>query len=382
MNPSSHHLPLVAIACGGTGGHLFPGVAVARELQQAGCDVALLVSPKEVDQQAVKLATGMTVFTLPAVGLQDRNYFSFLASGTRSLLAARRFFRQRRPVAVLAMGGFTSAPPVVMAKWMGIKSFLHDSNAVPGKANRWLAPLVTEAFLGFAEASALLNARKKTVTGTPVRPQFQMRDAAGCRTALGLDPARPTVLVVGGSQGARGLNDLVLAALPQLAGRDWQWLHLTGASDFEKVNSAYKQLGLRALVRPFLAEMELALGAATAAVSRAGASSLAELAAVRLPSLLVPLPTAADNHQYFNARQFVASDAAGLLEQKTSTPEQTAAQLVSVMEEEPVRQRMRAALAAWHVPSCARDIAVHILRQTGQPVPAPVAPAVPQPLIV
>ena len=382
MKPTSSNVPLVAIACGGTGGHLFPGLAVARQLRQAGCDVALLISPKEVDQQAVKAAAGMTVHTLPAVGLQNRNYLSFLASLVRSVGAARKIFRERRPVAVLAMGGFTSAPPVLLARALGIKTFLHDSNAIPGRANRWLAPWVTEAFLGFAAASARLNARKKTVTGTPVRAEFQVREAGECRAALGLDPVRPTVLVVGGSQGARGLNDLVLAALPQLADRNWQWLHLTGGNDFEKVKAAYAQLGLRAVVKPFLAEMDLALGAATAAVSRAGASSLAEMAAVRLPTLLVPLPTAVDNHQFYNAELFVADDAAWLQEQKSATPGQTAARLVQLMEDEAVRRRLQTALERWHVPGCAREIAVHILRQTGRPVPAAAVASAAKPFIV
>lgn len=108
--------PFVAIACGGTGGHLFPGLAVAEQVRQRGYDVALLISPKDIDQQAVKLATGMEVFTLPAVGLQNRNYFSFAGSFLKSLMASRAIFRVRKPKAVLAMGGFTSAPPILAAK--------------------------------------------------------------------------------------------------------------------------------------------------------------------------------------------------------------------------------------------------------------------------
>ena len=108
--------PFVAIACGGTGGHLFPGLAVAEQLKLHGCDVALLISPKDVDQQAVKSAEGMEIFTLPAVALQNRNYFSFAGSFVKSLFAARKIFNKRRPDAVLAMGGFTSAPPVFVAK--------------------------------------------------------------------------------------------------------------------------------------------------------------------------------------------------------------------------------------------------------------------------
>ena len=208
--------PFVAIACGGTGGHLFPGLAVAEELKLRGCGVALLISPKDIDQQAVKVASGMEILTLPAVGLQNRNYFSFTGSFVKSLLAARKFFRQRRPDAVLAMGGFTSAPPVFVARRFEARTFLHESNTIPGRANRMLSRFVEGAFVGFPEVAARLKTRKVTTTGTPVRPQFQPQDAAKCRTALGLDPNLPTILVVGGSQGASGLNEMILSALPLL----------------------------------------------------------------------------------------------------------------------------------------------------------------------
>jgi UDP-N-acetylglucosamine--N-acetylmuramyl-(pentapeptide) pyrophosphoryl-undecaprenol N-acetylglucosamine transferase len=366
MNSAGTQKPLVAIACGGTGGHLFPGLAVAGQLQLRGCEVALLISPKEIDQQAVKSVSGMEIFTLPAVGLQNRNYFSFARSFVKSLFAARKIFRRCPPAAVLAMGGFTSAPPILVAKAMGAQTFLHESNTIPGKANRYLARFVNGAFIGFPETAARLRAKKITVTGTPVRPQFQIRAAAGCRTALGLDANRPTILVVGGSQGAHGLNEMILSALPLLKDRDWQWLHLTGTNDFEKVKAAYAAQGMHAVVRPFLAEMELALGAATAGVSRAGASSLAEMAAVRLPSLLVPLPTAADNHQFFNARAFEKTGAARLLEQENATPETVAAQLAELVGDETVRQKMQTALAPWHAPQSAAQIAEAILNGLGK----------------
>ena len=372
MTAPKTNAPFIAIACGGTGGHLFPGLAVAEQLKQHGCDVALLISPKDVDQQAVKSAPGMEIFTLAAVALQNENYFSFARSFVKSWLSARKIFKQRQPVAVLAMGGFTSAPPVLAAKFSGIKTFLHESNTIPGRANYFLARFVDGAFVGFPETVARLNARKVTVTGTPVRPQFQPRDAAVCRTALGLKANRPTILVVGGSQGASGLNEMVLSALPLPAEKNWQWLHLTGANDFEKVKAAYAARGITAVVKPFLAEMELALGAATVAVSRAGASSLAEIAAMRLPSLLVPFPAAADNHQFFNARIFEMSGAARLLEQKKSTPEQVAAMLAELVDDHSVRSKMQSALTQWHAPKAAEQIAENILsavfKNAGRPV--------------
>ena len=361
MTSQESKTPFVAIACGGTGGHLFPGLAVAEQLKLRGCDVALLVSLKDVDQQAVKSAHDMEIFMLPAVGLQNRNYFSFAGSFVKSLFAARKSFRQRRPDAVLAMGGFTSASPIFVAKDLGVKTFLHESNTIPGRANRLLSRFVDEAFVGFPEAAARLKTRKVTTTGTPVRPQFQLQDAAKCRSALGLDPNRPTILVVGGSQGASELNAMILSVLPLLAAKSWQWLHLTGAKDFEKVKAAYAARGIKAVVKPFLAEMDLALGAATVAVSRAGASSLAEIAAMQLPALLVPFPAAADNHQLFNASTFAKTGAAKVLEQMNSTPEKVAAILSELIENEAARSKIQSALAQWHAPKAAEQIAENIL---------------------
>ena len=391
MTSPGANTPFVAIACGGTGGHLFPGLAVAEQLQKRGCAVALLVSPKDVDQEAVKSARGMEIVTLPAVALQNRNHLSFARSFWQSWRASRKLFKSHPPQAVLAMGGFTSAPPVLAAGKFGARTFFHESNTIPGRANRFLARFVDEAFVGFPSAAARLSARKVTTTGTPVRPQFSlwwgeatdpaMRDEgarpariAECRTAFGLDSNRPTILVMGGSQGASGINDMILSVLPSLGNHAaaWQWLHLTGPGDVEKVEQAYATRGYKAVVKPFLTEMDLALGAATVAVSRAGASSLAEIAAMRLPSLLVPFPAAAGNHQFYNAQAFEATGAARLFEQKNATPAKVAALLCELVEDPAARAKIQTALAQWHAPRAAEQIAVIMLaaiaRQPGQAV--------------
>jgi UDP-N-acetylglucosamine--N-acetylmuramyl-(pentapeptide) pyrophosphoryl-undecaprenol N-acetylglucosamine transferase len=369
MTSPGANTPFVAIACGGTGGHLFPGLAVAEQLQKRGCAVVLLVSPKDVDQEAVKSARGMEVITLPAVALQNHNYLSFARSFWQSWRASRKLFKSRPPHAVLAMGGFTSAPPVLAARKFGARTFLHESNTIPGRANRFLARFVDGAFVGFPDAAGRLRARKVTLTGTPVRPQFQPGYPAPCRAAFGLEPDRPTVLVMGGSQGASGINEMILSALTLLDGRDWQWLHLAGAKDVETVKAAYDQRCLDAVVKSFFAKMDLALGAATVAVSRAGASSLAEIAAMRLPSLLVPFPAAADNHQFHNARAFEATGAARLLEQNNATPEKLVALLCELVEGQAARAKIQAALAQWHAPKAAEQIAeimlAAIARQQG-----------------
>lgn len=373
----------VAIACGGTGGHLFPGLAVADVLRNRGCDVRLLASEKEIDQEALKAVDAMEVTALPAIGLQNGDWFGFAQGMWESARICRRQFQASRPHAVLAMGGFTSAPPVLAGKWAGSLTFLHEANAIPGRANRWLAPFVDEAFTAYPGAASRLASQNVRVTGMPVRAQFEPLEAAACRLALRLDPNRPVLLVLGGSQGASALNDLVLDMARELVGAvpDLQYLHIAGLKDREKVAEGYRELKTRqhlrrqrgqedgppvqAIVYPFLSEMELALGAATLAISRAGASSLAEFAAMRVPSILIPYPAAVDNHQYYNARALAESRAALLVEQKEATPGATAGLIRRLIGGKDEREGMKRALERWHVPDAAEQIASRILAVLG-----------------
>jgi len=362
---SAPTVPLVAIACGGSGGHLFPGLAVAEVLRRSGCAISLLISAKEVDQQAVQSAAGMEVLTLPAVGLVDGQLGPFVRGLWQSYRAAKQRFKTRPPQAVLAMGGFTSAPPIMAGNGVGAATFFHEANSIPGRANRWLAPFVDAAFIGFPSAARRLHCQTVKTTGTPVRRQFHSMDAAACRANLGLDADRPVLLVMGGSQGASAVNHLISQSLALLSAQspDLQFLHLTGASDFNKVCDAYAAHKIKAVVRPFLAEMELALGAATVAISRAGASSLAEMAAMRVPVVLIPYPSAADNHQFYNAWAFVESGAARMLEQEKATPELLAEMVKGLMEKPDLRAGMKEALAKWHPSDAAGQIAAQILEK-------------------
>lgn len=364
---ASSHKPLVAVACGGTGGHLFPGIAVAELLVQSGCDVLLLISQKDVDQQGVKAVQNMEVVAIPAVGLTRTSALAFLKGFASSFLQVRELFRRRPPQAVLAMGGFTSAPPVLAGKICGAVTFLHESNTIPGKANRLLSHVVDQAFVGFPSAAKRLSTRSIISTGTPVRPQFGGLEPGACRTALGLDPQRPVLLVMGGSQGASAINQLVMASLPQLAREhpDLQYIHLTGSAGVEEVERAYRDRSCRAIVSRFLTEMELALGAATIAISRAGASSLAELAATRMPAILIPYPFAADNHQFFNARAVADRGAAMVLDQAQATPEKLAELVGKILDNPSLHAEMREELVRWHAPQSARQIAQRVLYLIG-----------------
>ncbi len=362
MGAPENSIPFVAIACGGTGGHLFPGIAVGEALQAVGADVLLIVSEKEVDREAVKSVRGMQAAAGPAVA-STAGFGAFLRGLFSSVRHSRACFRGRRPDALLAMGGFTSAGPALAARLMGVPIFVHEANSIPGRANRWLAPLAREAFVMFPGASNRLNNRRVTVAGMPVRGEFQPADPGAARMALGLDPEREVILIMGGSQGASAINDAAMAAVPKLleSRPNLQFLHLTGLKDIERCAAYWRESGARAVVSPFLSEMDAALSAATLAISRAGASSLAEFAAMRLPSILIPYPSAADDHQLHNARAFCQSGAAAMIPQRNLTAATLVPVVLNLIEDSAHRAHAVEALAQWHAPNCADQIARRIL---------------------
>ena len=359
------------IACGGTGGHLFPGIAVASELRARGCQVTLLVSAKAIDQQAAANLPGMAVLTLPAVGLSGGNFVAFVRGFCKSYSQSRRYFRQKPPSFVLGMGGFSSAPPLLAARRLGAGTWLHESNTIPGRANRLLARFVNGAFTYFEQTGALLRAPRIDCFGMPVRQEFlQPITRPAARAALGLKANGHVLLVMGGSQGAVKINQLVLDSIPQLRAAlpALQFLHFTGAADLQKARATYAAHDCPATVLDFCHQMGLVLAAADATISRAGSSSLAELAARQLPAILIPYPFAAGNHQYHNARAFAQSGAAILAPENLTTPSLLTSQVVELLGNLDLHLAMRGALLRWHRPAAAATIAEQMLRW---PAPAP-----------
>jgi len=363
MNPPAKR---IAIACGGTGGHLFPGLAVGDALVARGCEVTLLVSSKEVDQTAVKSAYGMEVESLPVVALSG-NLPRFAAGFWSSLGQCRKLFRDNPPDAVLAMGGFTSAPPVLAGKFIGARIFLHEANAVPGRAVKLLAPLADEVFVQFPAAIPRVLSTDIRATGLPVRSAMEPLAKADARTALGLADDRPVLLVMGGSQGAQSINQALIDSLPHLAKAvpGLQFIHLTGSGSVEPVRQAYEALGLSAVVRPFLTEMEYALGAADLALSRSGASSLAEFSAMELPAILIPYPTAVDDHQRLNARSFVDIGAARCFHQKQLTPNLLVSQLSELFGSPAKLEVMAGAMKQWKAAQATEEVVQRMFEVCG-----------------
>ena len=310
------------IACGGTGGHLFPGIAVAEALRASGHEVMLFVSEKEIDTLALSKRPDFRFEKLPTVGfpsLYSPAIFAFLRRFNESLSLCRSVYKKFNPQAVLGMGGFTSTAPVIVGKMRGAATFIHESNAIPGKANRFTARMVRAVLLGFKECAQFFPKTRTEVTGTPVRTELIRVDRHLARQKLGLRDDLTTLLVMGGSQGATGANQAFIKSLPLLHGLPLQVIHLSGARDERLVVDNYRRENIPAYVAAFHHHMEEVYSAADFTIARAGAASLAELAAFSLPSILIPYPYAADDHQTRNAEIFARADAAILLKESELT---------------------------------------------------------------
>jgi UDP-N-acetylglucosamine--N-acetylmuramyl-(pentapeptide) pyrophosphoryl-undecaprenol N-acetylglucosamine transferase len=306
------------IACGGTGGHLFPGLAVAEVLRGRGHEVMLFISEKEIDTLASSKHSDFRLEKLPSIGLPSPfspAILGFVSRFNESLSLCRGIYRKFMPHLVLGMGGYTSAAPVMAARFRGVPTFIHESNAIPGRANRMIARMVRAVLLGFKECAPFFPKVRTEVTGTPIRTDLKRIDRAVALEKLGLRADRKTLLVMGGSQGASGINRAIIKSMSAFKDLPLQVVHLSGARDERLVADNYRRENIPAYVAAFHHRMEEAYSAADLAIARSGAASLAELAAFSLPAIFIPYPFAADNHQMRNAEIFAHADAAIILKE-------------------------------------------------------------------
>ncbi len=305
------------VACGGTGGHVFPGLAAAQALQSRGHQVIVWLSGKRIEQTLSEQWTGPTeVLNARSFSGGVFGLMLGLRAATAAFFKCRALVRAQRPDALLAMGSYTSLAPVLAARQQRIPVLLHEANAVPGRFTALSAPFVQAVALHFPEAANMLRARQTLYTGMPVRPAITR--AASSATGAGVPF---TVLVMGGSQGAHRLNELAVDALRLLRADHIPFavIHLAGAQDAATVARAYDEAGLVHETRAFLSDMGSVYTRASAAVCRAGASTCAELALFGLPSILIPYPFAARQHQSANAAALARAGAAIHIEQNALT---------------------------------------------------------------
>lgn len=308
--------PTILFAGGGTGGHIFPSLAIVERLRESGCPARphFLVSSRPLDAQILtKESIPFTPLDARPLSIHPARLIAFGRAWVQSVAQVRKVIDQMSSRALVAMGGFVAAPAVWAARQAGIPVILVNLDAVPGLANRHLGKWATEVFSAYA--TPVLP--RANLIGLPLRRSvIGPADVAAARRELGLDPARETLLITGASQGAESLNNMMIEfvglAQPRKALRQWQILHLAGAADVERVRKAYELAQIPARVESFCNAMGLAWRSADIAISRAGAGSVAEAWANSIPTLFFPYPYHKDQHQRLNADPLARIGAAKL----------------------------------------------------------------------
>jgi len=342
----------VLIAGGGTGGHVFPALALGTALAGRGRTVAFAGTADGLEARVVPPA-GFGFHALP--GRQARGggalrVAASLVATARGVVAAARLLGQARPALVVGVGGYASVATVLAARLRRIPVVLLEQNTIPGAANRLLGKLAVRVCLGFAEAASYFPAGRTVHTGNPVRPDVLAGAGRPKPDGLGL-------LVFGGSQGAHRLNEALLHALGGLDAPALAITHQTGAADLEPVRAGYARLGRAARVVAFLDDMGAAYDAADLVVARAGAMSCAEITARGLPAILMPYPFAADDHQRHNAEVLARAGAAEMVLDDAAAPATLAGVLPAVVGDAERRARMAAASRALGRPDAATHAA-------------------------
>ena len=335
----------IVIAAGGTGGHLYPAVALAREfLRRNAATEVLFVGTSRGIESKVLAHEGFPLELItanPVMGKSLRETVRGLLSVPAGLWQSLRILRRHRADLVIGVGGYTSPAMVTAAAMKGIARVILEPNAYPGMANKVMAPFAQRIFLAFDSAAAAFDRRKVRVVGTPIRREFLTHvDGA---TRLSSDDAGPRLLIFGGSQGARMINSAVVEGLASLKERmpDLAITHQTGEADHGRVSEAYRLAGVNADVVPFLYDMPKALRAADLVVARAGAMTIAELTACGKPAILIPLPTAIYDHQMKNARAIEAAGGALVLPQSDLTGARLGETIIDLFNDPRRMQTMR-----------------------------------------
>lgn len=346
------------VAGGGTGGHVFPGVALAEEVvgRHPDNDVVFVGTPRGLEATVVP-AEGFPIELIEVRGLKGKGLFSFLAGLLvlpRALFQCLRILRRWRPDVVVGVGGYASGPTVLAAWMLRIPTAVQEQNALPGITNRLLGPLVGAVFTAFPEAGVFFAPRKVHQLGNPIRRQLLDNYMSPSEAHSG-----QRLLVFGGSQGAHALNMRVVEALPHLADLRGQLAvtHQTGPRDREAVEKATRACGFEPDVRDFITDMSGAYARADLVVCRAGATTLAELTVCKKPSVLVPFPAAADNHQVKNAQSLVDAGAAVMIEERDLTGELLASEIRAILGNPARREAMARAAGRLGSPQAAGEIA-------------------------
>lgn len=358
----------ILIAGGGTGGHVYPGIAVAEELQRQRRDVEVIFvgGARGLEAQAVP-AAGFPLRKIATAGFHRREWWRWPGAvlvNVVGLLQALWIVLTERPGAVLGTGGYVSGPVSLAARLLGRPLLLQEQNSIPGLTNRWLARIADEVHLSFLEARTYFVRKDHLkVTGNPVRAHIVDADREQSMKEFGLTPGKPVVFVFGGSRGAKRINEAAVDMMRRLKGRmDLQFILQTGREDFDRVQSQVEADGLPVTVLPFVSNIHMAYAIADLIVCRAGAMTIAELAVCGRPSVLIPYPFAAHNHQEVNASNLVDRGAAVMIRDEELTGERLTKEIAHLLADRQALSRMSANARLFARPDAAARLAKSLIR--------------------
>ncbi|NET30989.1 MAG: undecaprenyldiphospho-muramoylpentapeptide beta-N-acetylglucosaminyltransferase [Cyanothece sp. SIO1E1] len=349
------------IAASGTGGHLFPAIATAKQLPNY--KIEWLGVPNRLETQLVPHEYNL--HTIAVEGFQQRfglNTFKVLGRFARSLQQVRQLLKQGQFDGVLTTGGYIAAPAIIAARSLGLPTVLHESNAIPGKVTRWLSPWCSRVALGFEAAAQYLPKAKTVCVGTPVRSEFLVTpEPQQPLSDLPIPETVPLIVVIGGSQGAVAVNQLIRqAALAWFEAGAWI-VHLIGENDPDAGSLQHPQY----FAMPFYRHMAALMQRADLAISRSGAGTLTELAVSRTPSILIPYPYAAEDHQAYNADIFAQVGAAEVYRQSELTSELLQERVLALLQAGDRRAQMATAAASLAVTDSAERLAALVQELLG-----------------
>jgi UDP-N-acetylglucosamine--N-acetylmuramyl-(pentapeptide) pyrophosphoryl-undecaprenol N-acetylglucosamine transferase len=367
----------ILIAGGGTGGHIYPGIAVAEELRRLRPDAEFLFvgSDRGLEGRVVPDA-GFALQTLPARGVVRTRWWKLPASAWGNFVAFVRalgLMKKFAPDVVLCTGGYVSMPVGLAAWWNKKPLILQEQNSVPGLTNRILSAFAREVHVAFTEARPYLMQKDRLrLSGNPVRRVILSGDRRSARQRFGLDEQAPTVFVFGGSRGAKRLTEAALQAMKDLrTSLDAQWILQTGKEDFNTAKVEAETAGARAVIMPYIIQIHEAYAAADLVVCRAGAMTLAEIAAVGVPAILVPFPYSAYDHQVKNAESLAERGAAVLIKDEELTGERLAQEVLRLLRDKEQLMRTSAHARTFARPDAAERIARSLITWAEQPKHAP-----------
>ena len=370
----------ILIAGGGTGGHIYPGIAVAEELRRLRPDAQFLFvgSDRGLEGRVVPEA-GFALETLPARGVVRTRWWKLPASAWGNFVAFVRalgLMKKFNPDVVLCTGGYVSLPVGLAAWWAKKPLLLQEQNSVPGLTNRILSAIAVEVHVAFTEARPYLVKKDRLrLSGNPVRRVILSGDRRSARQRFGLDEQAPTVFVFGGSRGAKRITEAAIQAMRDLrSSLDAQWILQTGKEDFNTAKVEAEAAGARAVIMPYIIQIHEAYAAADLVVCRAGAMTLAEIAAVGVPSILVPFPYSAYDHQVKNAESLAERGAAILVKDEELTGERLAQEVLRLLRDREALVRTSAHARTFARPDAAERIAKSLISWAELPLRAASAP--------